>query len=724
MANRPATARSLLEAIRPTEADGPLRAAVLSTYGLALDQPNFFEHDFLPALLGIGSVRDRGFAAPVTLERKLGDVYCALVCDAHALAEGARPSLRIDVVPIARPRHHAKVVLIHRRRLVRVVVSSANLTHAGYRSQREAAAVLDFREDGGLDPSILKGLVSGWLESLGGAATKPLRAALEGAVAATEKWPARDTRGPAPHIQVAFGGGPTPLWQQLVDAWPRGEPVLTWQVCSPFWPGADSGVTPFEAIAGGLGLRDVALGDTRLELICQADVVGDRAHPVFPFGVVSGLRARHFPVAKGRLVPARLEALDDEVPDRKAGGNRPLHAKWVVLRGPRTAVALLGSANFTNTGLGVVKGANIEAGVLIRGPVELFGENDWRPPLAEDGAVDWATCAGHSLTPPPAEPDEPVVWPTHLVRVDLDIHWADGPDPGGTLVLSFATDGFSPTVVLMPGEAAVAPTELARVESVPATADRSCPLTVDSATVRRLLVNRTVKVRWDEPPKVAAYPINILDRAKAGLPSALGARPDEQQLLAYFHGRIGEDDLLALLEERARRAAENTGAGTDAAPSVELQNYLIREFVESLYGLEATLTAAAYSPRALEAALLGEFSPAALAGRILDALCERRRSPTGAAFQFTELVRVVAGLPLDKGEADRKALADVRDRAVERLLELVARAAATPAVAAALQDNHFADYVRASLPRELALRFLATAGKSTAPAENLTEEHP
>lgn len=35
----------LIDTVRPREADGPLVSAVFSTYGLSLDQPNFFEHD-------------------------------------------------------------------------------------------------------------------------------------------------------------------------------------------------------------------------------------------------------------------------------------------------------------------------------------------------------------------------------------------------------------------------------------------------------------------------------------------------------------------------------------------------------------------------------------------------------------------------------------------------------------------------------------------------------
>jgi hypothetical protein len=715
MAKQSATpAQNLLDAVRPAEADGPLRSAILSTYGLSLDQPNFFEHDFLPTLLGLGGVRDRGYVAPVALERKLAESYCALICDAHALAEGARPSLRVDVVPIARPRHHAKLVLIHRQRLVRVIVSSANLTHDGYRSQREAAAVLDFRPDGGLPPTILGELEAGWLAAIGTAATNPLRAALADAASAAAAWPARPVRGPVPNVRVVHGGGPTPLWRQLADAWPRGEPVLSWQICSPFWPGPDSQTTPFETLFEALRQRDASLDQTELEVICPADVAGDRARPVFPFGLLRGLRDRGFPVTRGWLVPVRLETLDDEVPDRKAEGHRALHAKCMLLRGPKTAVALLGSANFTNTGLGVTPGANIEAGVLLTCPASMLRQSDWRPPLVEAGAVDWATCASNSLTPPVAEPDDPIDWPAHLRRVDLDIHWGVGPDPAGTVQLTFVAEGFVPTTVLTPGDGPDSePREFVRVEACPEPGG-VVAFALDPAAVRRLLVRRTVRVQWGEPARAASFPINVLDAAKAGLPSVLGARPDEQQLLAYFHGRIGEDDLLALLEQRAQQA-EDVGAGANEGPPADLQNYLIREFVESLYGLEDTLKTALYSPRALESTLLGEFSPAALAHRVLAALRSGRRSATAAAFQFAELVRVVARLPTGTDDAD--AIAEVRRRAVDRLLGFVEQAAQIAAFAGSLRDPHFAAYVRASLPRELAVRLLGAAGDEQVPID-------
>ena len=102
--------------------------------GHCLHEPldNFFEQDFLPTVLGLGGVRDRGYAVPVAMERKLKETYSALVADAHALADGGRPSLQIDILPVGHRTNHAKIVLIHRKRLLRLIIASANLTHAAF----------------------------------------------------------------------------------------------------------------------------------------------------------------------------------------------------------------------------------------------------------------------------------------------------------------------------------------------------------------------------------------------------------------------------------------------------------------------------------------------------------------------------------------------------------------------------------------------------------------
>jgi hypothetical protein len=703
-----ATAPPLIDAVRPLDADGPLVSLVCSTYGLALDQPNFFEQDFLPTVLGLGGVRDRGYAVPVALERRLKELHAALVADAHALAGGGRPSLQIDVLPVTDRTNHAKLVLLHRKRLIRLVITSANLTHEGYRRQREVGAVLDFKEDGPLPVGVLRKALRDWVAVLGDMANGPMRDALDAAVRQAEGWrmaPALpDCRG----VAVVFGGGPKPLWRALVDAWPEGEPLLDWYVCSPFWPDVSEGQTPFEAVAGGLEGRGASLEEARLHLITCADSPGERGRPRFPFPLARRLYEGGFPVRRGRIAPVRLEALPGEVPEGMAEDQRPLHAKWVLLRGPRTAVVLLGSANFTRKGMGVLdrpEKANIEACVLLTLPAEAADPQSWLPPLAEKGVVDLAACQEAHLNAPQSDEDPTDPWPAFIARVELEVRWEDGPDPVGSVRIVLRPEQHPDFAVsLVPEHGEMVPSSLLVAPASEGPGSGPYTKAVDGPAVRRVLASRSVLVCWGQPPLSARFPVNIDEHSKAGLPSVLGARPDEQQLLAYFHGRIGEEDLVELLETRAAQAA----VGGQPPPPVEterlrrLQSYLLRDFVESLFGLTDALRQATRSPRAFEQALVGDFSPASLADQILEALRTGRRSATAAAFQLVELLRVVSGLELEGEDAlsapEREAMEEVRGRAVSRLLRVAALAGAREDFRRAGGDRDFSSYAASSLP--------------------------
>ena len=161
--------------------------------------------------------------------------------------------------------------------------------------------------------------------------------------------------------------------------------MLNWHVCSPFWPQVDHNAAnnPFETIANGLAGRGSSLADCDLEIITRADAPSPNAVPLFPFSLVSHLRTQGFPVGKGRILPARLDAAEEEVPEGMAAENRDLHAKWIVLAGPKTVVAYVGSANFTRKGLGVLQtpsAANVEGGVIMRWLRGKWHPKEWRPP--------------------------------------------------------------------------------------------------------------------------------------------------------------------------------------------------------------------------------------------------------------------------------------------------------------------------------------------------------
>jgi hypothetical protein len=241
------------------------------------------------------------------------------------------------------------------------------------------------------------------------------------------------------------------------------EPLIDWGICSPFWPDPSAGETPFEAISRGLAERGARLNEARLQIVTCADSPGPRGRPKFPFQLARRLYAEGFPVSRGQVAAARLEALQEEIPEGMAEDQRDLHAKWVLLRGPTTAVLLLGSANFTRKGLGVMAqpgAANIEACVLLTLPASAVDPQALMPPLAEEGVVDLAMCQESQLQEPLPEENADTPWPNFLARIEVEVRWQEGPDPvGGVRVVPRA--GLHPAFAVSPaperGESPPAP---------------------------------------------------------------------------------------------------------------------------------------------------------------------------------------------------------------------------------------------------------------------------
>ncbi len=141
--------------------------------------------------------------------------------------------------------------------------------------------------------------------------------------------------------------------------------------------------------------------------------------------------------------------------------------------------------------------------------------------------------------------------------------------------------------------------------------------------------------------------------------------------------------------------------------------------MESLFGLAETLRQSMRSPRAFEQALVGDFSPVSLAEQVLQAFRAGRRSPTAAAFQFVELIQVVAGLQLEGEEAlsqgEREALEEVRARGLARLLSFAGSAGEREDFRQTCSDRDFSRYVTASLPLPLAKQWASIVLKDTSP---------
>ena len=695
---------NFIDLIRRGPNEGPLIGSCLSTYGLEFGDQRFLETDFLPTLLDLGGTKDRGYTAPISLERKLAEVKIALVCDKHAFAEGKRrPSLRIDITPIGDKLQHSKVVLIHRKNMVRLIVGSANLSFDGYRISRESAAVLDFCEEGGLDPEILVRFAADWLENLGRNASETFRGILQKAVAAAKVWPPHPKSRFLPSMSVVLGGGSRKLWQKVVDLWPEGEPLVGWMICSPFWPGDETGVTPFESISMALENKGCSLHACEISLYCRASQSKQNCLPVFPFQLLEGLRARRFPVMSGKIYPVTSEAKQEGDSDSEASGFRPLHSKWMVLQGPKTSVIFLGSANFTNTGLGVVPRANLESGVLMACPSGSLDLANWIPPVDEGGIVDWATARPGNLSQPNEEEEPSSPWPNHLLRLELAVDWEQGTEPSGRLACHVANDISELTrLYLQVDEKKTVETLFEFAEgSIPA--DGVLTRQISKESVAALLRLPAVRVLWGEPGQECLFPVNIQEASRDGLPYFLGIEPDEQTLLAYFQGRIDEDDVIAIMKRQLEESQGDSGfRHTNDLQPDGLQNYLVREFVEGLPGQKHLLMEAAKnSPGALESALHGEFSPVALARRIAGQFRVGKRTPTAAGFQLAEILRVISELPDTGHEGASNEIAEIKRRAIGKLLSLFRELSYFESFRALLADNHFRAYLATVLPKSL-----------------------
>ena len=123
------------------------------------------------------------------------------------------------------------------------------------------------------------------------------------------------------------------------------------------------------------------------------------------------------------------------------------------------------------------------------------------------------------------------------------------------------------------------------------------------------------------------------------------------------------------------------------------------------------------SPRAFEQALIGDFSPVSLAEQVIQAFRAGRRSPTAAAFQFVELIQVVARLQMEGEEVllqgEREALEEVRARGLARLLAFAGLAGEREDFRQTCNDRDFSRYVTASLSPPLAKQWASIVLKDT-----------
>ena len=346
----------LLEAwVAPEDAGEPI-GCVATSFTFS---PVFFEEECLARFLQLEcELSEDGPAYLVEREEKLAQVACASALVDQHHCRGGR-SLRWDLLAARMPSglQHAKVSLLYWSNLVRLIISSANLTDDGYRRNLELFGVLDYRLNGEAPIScllqttqFLKDVAS--LSSTTTDSKPPAldrwNALLNRVEKNCSKWGISDEvmRRKGIRIQTVFSGPDhASIFDSLNSLWPGGSPPDVGCVLSPFFDRPNIENKPARELWKLLRKR----GEAKVQFFVPGeDVVGEESL---------------FLNAPESLVKAQPErsSVSSEVYRVNLPAGRGLHAKGIWLEDDRWRLYQIGSSNFTRAGTGIGKNPNFEA---------------------------------------------------------------------------------------------------------------------------------------------------------------------------------------------------------------------------------------------------------------------------------------------------------------------------------------------------------------------------
>ncbi|MCA9599445.1 MAG: hypothetical protein KC776_39325 [Myxococcales bacterium] len=646
---------------------GDVRRIVATTHNLEAD---FFEHDFLPNVLGVPNAEDHAFKARTELQRRLQQ--CDLVAVAmDAAGYQGRPSLRTTLRPVTLRgrRLHAKLLAVQYEHGVRVSVGSANLTPGGFRLNREVAGVLETRDDSEADAGSIATVLKSAVDALVVLRERGAQDVVEGFAAIAEavrRWHPKSK----PQHDLVWSGGAESLAQDMVQRWSGPGPVERIRIVSPFW--AEDGTDRAPLVRFVALLRDAGklAPQCDVELYLDAAALAEGGHAIaYPAGFALSSGLGGVKVTAHAVDPTvDQNDLDMKVELNKA---RALHAKVVILEGGERALAYAGSGNFTRAGWGIGVPGNIELGWVLTGSPKQLRE-----------LVPETTGQGEEIRPgqllndsAPAEEEEAAFWPSYLLGADLE---PDPDDPDRLLLVVRADQSAPRFAVATVGDAASASVQLLEAGG---SAGAEVRAALGSAALQQIMHEREVLITEVESGRSAHYPVNVAaGEARLRLPIAPGAgRPGEAALIAYFQGKVDFEDLYPPPGEAAQRlhvgprGLEESGVDTS-----QILSYQVREFVQALPGIRAEITSVGRSRAALEFALLGQVGPVGLARAICEAAEHGGKSAVAAAFQLVELLRVLEDAASAAAEEDFR---EVYQRAITRVREYLARVKARDAEA-------------------------------------------
>lgn len=340
----------------PADAGAPV-AVLATTFAL---EPDVLDRDCLSRFLSVNAVEESlpgaeavgggrptsrsvdDIVARLELEERLADASVTVIADRSADAQ--RSTLRWDLLQVAVPNGallHSKVSVLLWENSARVIIGSANLTRAGYRSQAELALAAEIRS--GVDCLLpradlaeLADELESYLDLLPGqpegiAAIDRARRTLATFRDRITGVPAgRRTGGLrarlAPTSQVA-----APL-DRFPEVWRRDRKPTEIVQVSPFYDANSDDA-----------------GEAIRKAVIAYNGAGQHEHVVLTLPTLRGA----LPVSEPLRERAEQGLLEVRLLDDPSDQRRQLHAKCLTVRGPDGTAVLIGSSNHTRYGLGL-----------------------------------------------------------------------------------------------------------------------------------------------------------------------------------------------------------------------------------------------------------------------------------------------------------------------------------------------------------------------------------
>jgi len=589
-------------------------------------------------------------------EEKMSQVFaCVLVDQRHA--KDLR-SLRWHMLPVRLPGsaiQHAKISILMWERQLRIVIGSANLTPAGYRSNREVAAVLDFGPEEGYPLKLARDCID-YVTKLsrlveGAEDTPGPRAALNAFLADVRHrisgWEESAPQAGAARCELvsvmpgqSTSQGSVPA--QVGALW-RGPMPDNLVVVSPFF---DQSESTADRTYGELSKLITNRGERRIDFYTSGRRLADGKVEV-------DIPSRLYKSPLRHPKTEHCISIIEDAASSDGDAQRPLHAKVIYLRQESFSLFMVGSSNCTVAGLGLSSTPNAEANLVFVMPANAakFDERCWEAiPEAEDvtdekdllfkATLDASDDAGAAIALLPPGFAEALFLPKGT---------------GGELQLTLSPDGVPSAfeVYLPDGRSVLSPDRWLKEFS------RSSQLTLG---VDRPISGLTVK--WKDAEQTwqsALWVVNVTDTGLLAPPDEL-RNLDLEDLLAVL---TGSGPMYRLIDSRLEAKAERQALSApvvDPLKKVDSSQFLMRRMrrlARALEGLRARLEQPVASIEGLRWRLQGPLGPVALAHAL------QVESGAGAPFFIAEVAVSLQEVRWQCGNAIK---ADERESALAETL--------------------------------------------------------